>query len=75
MVNFKQWIKLQELDGVGPGMSPKIGNADEEGLAYLKPVTDPYPKSKRAKDIEVLFGMRKKEKTKKPRKQSKNLKK
>ena len=65
MVNFKQWIKLQELDALGSGMSPKIGPEDKEGLAYLKPVTDPHPKSKRAKDIEVLFGMRKKEKTKK----------
>jgi len=65
VVNFKQWIKFQELDAIGPAMSPKIGQEDKEGLAYLKPVTDPYPKSKRAKDIEVLFGMRQKEKTKK----------
>ncbi len=58
-------MKLQEgPDTIGPGMSPKIGHEDEEGLAYLRPVTEPHPKSKRSKDIEILFGRRKKEKTK-----------
>ena len=59
MMNFGKWLLLQEgPDALGPGgmNTSQQGPEDQEGLAFLKPVLDPIPKSRLALKIEKLFG-------------------
>lgn len=59
MMSFGKWMQLREgPDTLGPGgmFTPQQGFEDTDGLAELKPVIDPIPKSRRAKKIEKLFG-------------------